>query len=202
MAAATFPIKNFPAYCERLEQFGQDTLLAIGMGSGLAPTTAEAALGLTQDAIKRQALQLATRGYVEFEWRMHADTNTAGVINLTDDLGVDFLTASHSRKVEWECFVKADVDQGYLKRGASVAMAATPIVGLLPVSMTDDDGLSDTTELLTAVLPGDTATVTAVLSVSSNDVILTLTGVTDIDTRWHTMLRVYPKIALPLIATT
>lgn len=202
MAAATFPIKNFPAYCERLEQFGQDTLLAIGLGSGLPPTTAEAALGLTQDAIKRQALQLATRGCVQFEWRMHADTSTAGVINLTDDLGVDFLTASHSRKVEFECFIKADVDQGYIRGVSAVAMASTPIVGSLPVTIDVDEGLLASNVAVLAVLPGDTATATAVLSVSSNDVILTLAGVTDIDTRWHTLLRVYPKVALPLIATT
>src|SRR5688572_15117987 len=111
MAAAVFT-QSAPAYCERLENFDRASLLRIGLGSGFAPTTAEAALGVTSDSIRDQALQLATKGYVEFEFMMSADTNTAGVINLTDTLGIDFLSTGYSRRVDVEALVSADVDKG------------------------------------------------------------------------------------------
>ncbi len=203
MAAAVFT--NTPApYCNRIENFDRATLLRLGMASGFAPTAAEEALGITQDSIRDQCLQLGAKGYVEFEYSMSADTTTAGVINLTDGLLVDFLTTSRSRRVDWEALVKADVDAALIKRSALVAMAATPIAYSLIERLTAD-GAAVTS--IAAFGAGDlisTAAVvpTAALSVSSNDVILTLTGVTDIDTRWVVNLKVYPAKSHTLIATT
>jgi|SRR5690606_7996904 len=201
MAAAVFTRTPAP-YLNRLENFDTQTLLRIGLGAGIDITDAERALGHTPDSARRDALSLATKGYAEKEYAMSADTNDAGIINLTDDLLVDFLTASRSRRIDFEAYLKADVDQGFIVGEALVACAATPIVASLPVSFTDDDGLADATELVRAVLPGDTATATCVLSQSSNDVILTVTGVANIDTRWVVKVRIYPQVTLPLIATT
>jgi hypothetical protein len=41
-----------------------------------------------------------------------------------------------------------------------------------------------------------------VLSVSTADVILTLLGITNIDTTWVVKIRVYPKTAHALVPTT
>jgi hypothetical protein len=202
MAAAIFT-SDPGAYCERIENFGRDALLRIGLGSGFAPTTAEAALGVTADSIRDQALQLATRGYVELVGTMSADTNTAGVVNLTDELGIDFLSVGFSRRVEVDVLVSADVDKGLITEEYLVACAATPIVYRLLQGFTADAAAAANARAAGA---GDWSVAllgaAAVLSQSSNDVILTLTGITNIDTRWVYTIRVYPKVAHPLIATT
>jgi hypothetical protein len=204
MAAATFSNKSFPAYCSRLDNIRNlDTLVRLAQGSGFAPNAADTALGLDQDMIKAQCLQLATKGYVEIQWKMSADTNTAGVINLTDDLGIDFLTPSMSRRIDVECFVSADVDKGLIKEECLVAMAATPIVYRMLQGFTADSAAATNAR---AVGAGDWSVAllgaAAVLSQSSNDVILTLTGITNIDTRWIVKIKVYPPETHELIATT
>lgn len=204
MAAATFSNKSFPAYCSRLDNIRNlDTLVRLAQGSGFAPNSADEALGLDQDMIKAQCLQLATKGYVEIQWKMSADTNTAGVINLTDDLGVDFLTPSMSRRIDVECFVSADADKGLIKEEYLVAMAATPIVYRMLQGFTADAAAAANAR---AVGAGDWSVAllgaAAVLSQSSNDVILTLTGITNIDTRWIVKIKVYPPEPHELIATT
>lgn len=202
MAAAVFT-SDPGAYCERIENFGRDALLRIGLGSGFAPTTAEAALGITQDMIRDQCLQLATRGYVEFEGTMSADTNTAGVVNLTEELGIDFLTAGFSRRIDVECVISADVDKALVKEELLIACASTPIVYRMLQGFTADAAAATNAR---AVGAGDLSVTVlasaAVVSQSSNDVILTLTGVSNIDTRWVYKIRVYPKLSHVLIATT
>jgi hypothetical protein len=202
MAAAVFT-KAPGVYLNRLENFDARALLGIGMGSGIDITDAERALGHTPDSARRQALCMALRGYAEFDFAMSADTNTAGVINLTDEMLVDFLTVSQSRRIDTEMFVSADVDKAFLWQTSLVACAATPIV-YNPAITVDPAG---TATSIRGIGAGDlisTAVVvpTQVLSQSSNDVILTLTGVTNIDTRWVGKIKVYPAVAHPLIATT
>lgn len=204
MAAAVFT-KDPGLYLERLENFDPRALLGIGMGSGIDITEAERTLGHTPDSVRRQALCMALRGYAEFDFAMSADTNTAGVINLTDDMLVDFLSVGFSRRVDTEMFVSADVDKAFLWQTSLVACAATPIV-YNPV-ITVEAGGSSAAASIRGIGAGDlisTATVvpTQVLSVSTADVILTLTGVSAIDTRWVGKIRIYPKVQHPLIATT
>jgi hypothetical protein len=202
MAAAVFT-KEPGVYLERLENFDTQTLLRIGLGAGIEVTDAERLLGHTPDSARRQALSMATKGYAEFDFAMSADTNTAGVINLTDDMLVDFLTPSHSRRVDVECFISADVDKAIVKEELLVACAATPIVYRLLQGFTADSAAATNARATGA---GDLSVTVlasaAVLSQSSNDVILTLTGVSAIDTRWVGKIRVYPKVYHPLIATT
>jgi hypothetical protein len=205
MAAAVVSSPSPIAYCGRIEQFGQAELLRMGLdGTGLTPTTAESTLGLTAGSIAGQMLQLATKGYVEFVLTMAADTNTAGVLNLTDTLGVDFLTASTSRRVEVDALIKADVDASWVKERFLVACAATPVVYRFLQGFTADAAAAANASA--TVGAGDITTAingsAAVLSQSSNDVILTLTGITNIDTTWVVYVRVYPAVAHALVATT
>jgi hypothetical protein len=163
MAAAVLSACTPAGYCNRLEQFGRAELLRIGTdGSGLAPTTAETTLGITAGSIAQQALALALDGYVQFEFTMASDTNTAGVFNLTTK-GVDFL-------------------QGFTADAAAAANARATI------------GAGD----LTTAING----AAAVLSVSTADVILTLTGITNIDVTWVVRVKVFPKVAHALVPTT
>lgn len=204
MAAAILSSPTPAGYCNRLEQFSRRALLSIAQSGGLQPTAAETLLGITAGSIADQALQLALDGYVTFEFTMAADTNTAGVFNLTTK-GVDFLTVSCSRTVEYEIFVKADVDAALLTQKALVACAATPIVYNL--IKTVEAGGSSAAASVRDIGAGDlisTATVvpTATLSVSTADVVLTLTGVANIDTTWRVLVKVFPKTAHALVPTT
>lgn len=205
MAAAVLSANTPVAYCGRLENYSRAELLKMGLdGSGLSPTSAETTLGITAGSIAEQALQLALDGYVTFYATMAADTNTAGVINLTDTLGVDFLTASCSRRVDVEAYVKADVDAGAVNESYLVACAATPIVYRYLQGFTADAAAAANARA--TVGAGDVTTAilgsAAVLSQSSNDVILTLTGITNIDTTWVVKIKVYPKVSHALVATT
>lgn len=202
MAAAVFT-KSPEKYLERLENFDTQTLLRIGLGSGVELTDAERTAGHTPDSTRRQALDLATKGYACFDFAMSADTNTAGVINLTDDMLVGFLEPSFSRRIEVSCFVSADVDKGFILEQNLVACAATPIVYRMLQGFTADAAAAANAR---AVGAGDWSVAllgaAAVLSQSSNDIILTLTGISNIDTRWVGKIHVYPKVYHPLIATT
>jgi hypothetical protein len=172
-------------------------------GTGLAPTAAETTLGITAGSIAQQMLQLALDGFVTFEFTMASDTNTAGVFNLTTK-GVDFLTASCSRRVDVEAFVKADVDGGSVQETYFVACAATPVVARYLQGFTADAAAAANARASTGV--GDITTAilgsAAVLTVSTADVILTLTGITNIDVTWVVKVKVYPKFAHALVPTT
>lgn len=203
MAAAVLSAITPAAYCNRLEQFPRKNLLGISQSGGLTPTAAETALGITAGSIADQALALYLDGYVEFTLTMAADTNTAGVVNLTDTLGVDFLTTSCSRRIDVEVFVKADVDAGLVKEELLVACAATPIVYRLLQGFTADGAAAANARAAGA---GDWSVAllgaSTVLSQSSNDIILTLLGITDINTTWFVKIKVYPKVAHALVPTT
>lgn len=203
MAAAVVSASTPVGYCARLENMSRAALLKMGMdGSGLEPTTAEDTLGITAGSIAAQALQLALDGFVTLEFEMAADTNTAGVFNF-NDVGVDFV-ADTSRRIDFECLVSADVDKALIQRTVLIAGASTPIAYSLVERLTADAAAVTS---ISAIGAGDlisTAAVvpTAVFSVSSDEVIVTLTGVTNIDTRWKCKAKVYPKISHSLIATT
>ena len=202
MAAAVLSTSTPAAYCVRLENYSRAALLKMGLdGSGLEPTSAEETLGITAGSIAAQALQLAVDGFVTFEFDMAADTNTAGVFNLTD-LGVDF-PADTSRRLGFECLVSADVDKAFLFQESLVAGAATPIV-YNPAITVDPAGTATSIRGIGAgdLISTSVVVPTAVFSQSSNEIILTLTGVTNIDTRWKCKVKVYPKVSHSLIATT
>ncbi len=203
MAAAVLSACTPAGYCNRIEQFDRATLLRMGQdGTGLAPTSTETTLGITAGSIANQMLALAVGGFVTFEFTMAADTNTAGVFNLTTK-GVDFLTTSCSRRVDVELFVKADVDAAYVFTTSLVACAATPIV-YNPAITVDPAGTATSIRSIGAgdLISTAVTVPTAVLSVSTADVILTLTGVTNIDTTWVVKVKVYPKVAHALVPTT
>ncbi len=203
MAAAAFTRTPAP-YLNRLENFDARTLLNIGLGASFDVTDAERVLGHTPDSACKQALQMATKGYHEVEYAMSADTNTAGVINLTTGLLVDFLTVGRCRLVEWDAFITADVDAALIERSALVQQAATPVAYSQIERLTADLAASTSIRAFGAGDLISTAAVvpTAALTVSTADVIITLTGVTNIDTRWVVKVRIYPSMTLPLIATT
>jgi hypothetical protein len=206
MAAASFTRTPAP-YLNRLENFETRALLGIGLGNSFDVTDAERVLGHSPGSACKQALDMATKGYYEAEYAMSADTNTAGVINLTTGLLVDFLTVGRSRLVEWDAYIKADVDAALIENSAHVACAATPIVYVQRNTIDVGDALVTQNVDVRSIAAGDLLSTlvtipTAALSVSTADVILTLTGVTDIDTRWVVKVRIYPCITLPLIATT
>jgi len=203
MAAAI--ITSTPApYLNRLENFDRRTLLNIGLGATFEVTDAERVLGHTPGSACKQALDMATKGYYEAEYTMSADTNTAGVINLTTGLLVDFLTVGKSRQIDVDCMVSADVDKGMVKEEYLVASAATPIVYRFLQGFTADAAAAANARATIGAGDWSVALLgaAAVLSVSTADVILTLTGITNIDTRWVVTVCVYPAKSHILIPTT
>jgi hypothetical protein len=203
MAAAI--ITSTPApYLNRLENFDRRTLLNIGLGATFEVTDAERVLGHSPGSACKQALDMATKGYYEAEYTMSADTNTAGVINLTTGLLVDFLTVGKSRQIDVDCMVSADVDKGMVKEEYLVASAATPIVYRFLQGFTADAAAAANARATIGAGDWSVALLgaAAVLSVSTADVILTLTGITNIDTRWVVTVCVYPAKSHILIPTT
>lgn len=211
MAAITPAITNVGevrAYCARLESMTRAKLLKLGMdGTGLTPTTAEAALGITAGSIAAQALQMALDGYTTFDFQAVAETNDALTVNLTDTLGIDFLTVSTYRRVRWEIFANCDADVGLVHREAIVQGAATPIVAQTAVTSVADIGLATIENgLLKSVAAGDLLASGAIvpfgsLAQSSNDIVLTYTGITDKDTNATIRLYVYPQESQALFPT-
>lgn len=211
MAVITPAIANtgvVKAYCARLEQFSRAKLLKMGLdGTGLAPTTAESALGITAGGIAEQALQMALDGFVTFDYQVVAETADALTVNLTDTLGIDFLTVSTYRRVAFDTFANCDADVGLVHREAIVQGAATPIVIQTAVTSVADIGLA-TIEggLLKSVAAGDLLASGAVvpfcsLAQASNDIVLTYTGITDKDTNATVRLYVYPLEAQALFVS-
>jgi|SRR5688572_431866 len=205
MAAAVFTSSPAP-YLNRLENFDTPTLLRLGQSSGadLNITDAERLLGHTPASAARQCLEMALKGYHTLEYTMSADTNTAGVINLTTGALVDFLTVGKSRRIEVVAYLSADVDKALVEEQYLVACAATPIVYRFLQGFTADAAAAANARA--TIGAGDLSTAinaaAAVLSVSTADVILTLTGVSNIDTRWVVQVKVFPCVTHPLIATT
>lgn len=187
------------AYCARLENYDRASLLKIGLdGSGFAPTTAEAALGITAGGIAAQALDMALDGYTTFDFQCATETNDALTINLTTLLGINFLTVGTYRKVEFETFANGDADVGCVLRTAIVQGAATPVVAQTAVTSVADIGLATIEAgLLKSVAAGDLLASGAVipfcsLAVSTADLVLTFTGVTNKDMNATVRIYVYP----------
>ncbi len=208
ITAAVTLVGPVRAYCARLENFSRAALLKLGLdGQGFAPTTAEAALGITAGGIAKQALDMALDGYTTFDFQAVAETNDALTMNLTDLLGIDFLTVSTYRRVAWEVYANADADVGLVKREAIVQGAATPIVIQTAVTSVADIGLATIEAgLLKSVAAGDLLAAGAVipfcsLAQSSNDIVLTYTGISNIDTNATVRVYVYPLESQALFVT-
>jgi hypothetical protein len=211
MAALTAALVNsgpVKAYCQRLEQFSRAALLKLGLdGQGFAPTTAEAAAGITAGGIAAQALQMAVDGYTTFQLLGQTETNdTVTTFNLSDQL-VDFLTANTIRRVDLEAYITADADAGLLLRKAMVAGGATPLVGLTDITF-GTDAATATKEggNLVSVARGDFLGSSLIVpdvkvEQSGNKVRLSITGITNIDMFWQVRVLVYPLIAQTLPVT-
>lgn len=212
MAALTPAIAvGAPAgYCARLEQLDRAALLKMGLdGAGLAPNTAETALGITAGSIAAQALQLALDGYVEFDMLGQTETNdTVTTFNLTDR-GVDFLTVGTYRRVEVYAFITSDAEAALIRRDAMVTGAATPVVVTNPITfqVVDAGGANQQIghvayggQLVAAgdfwVGAGANAIIPDVkVEQSGNKIRLSITGVTNVDMFWRVKVRVYPLVA-------
>lgn len=189
------------AYCARLENMSRSKLLKMGLdGTGLEPTTAEAALGITAGGIAAQALQMGIDGYTTFKYEMRTETNDALVINLTDDLGVNFLTADTFRRVDLEVYASADADYGFVPQTFIVQGASTPVVATTLQTAVADIGLTTIESgLLKSVAAGDLLNSGAVRNLavpsqSSNDIIVTYTGVSNLDLFATLLIKVYPLV--------
>jgi hypothetical protein len=184
-----------PGYCQRIERFSRQALLRIGMdGTGLEPTTAEAALGLTAGEIASQALALALDGYVEFEYAVSETTNGTDVINLTTRTssiggGVDTTTADGMRKVEYSLQSSDDANYRNFERRFYIKND-TLAVSIVPGSVLLQDAL--TTVDATSGNFGTAGAETLVPSVSSTDVILTYTGQSGDATLATIRVRIFP----------
>jgi hypothetical protein len=178
-------------------------------GTGLQPTTAEAALGITAGDIANQALMLALDGYVTFELKVQTETNDALVFNLTDDIGVDSYKVSTFRRVDWEVYANADADVGMVVGSMIIQGAATtPIVAAtLQTAVADVNGIvTIETGRLKSVAVGDLLASAVVVpfivpSVASNDPILTFTGISNIDINATVKVYVYPLVSQALFVT-
>ncbi len=215
MAAITAAVTNVgavKAYCPRVENLSRAAQLKLGLdGQGFAPTTGEAARGVTAGSIARQALDMALDGYTTFDFQAVFETNDALIINLsnlTTGLGIDFLTVSTYRRVSWEIFANADADVGMVRGDAIVQGATTPIVAsTLQTAVADVNGIvTIETGRLKSVAAGDLLASAAVipfgvLSQSTNDIIMTLTGISNIDVNATVRLYVYPLEAQALFVT-
>jgi hypothetical protein len=190
-------------YCNRLENLATRDLLRFGLAgnsdnSQLEPNTAEAAAGLSKGAIADQALQLATKGYVEFTFLVTGtDTNT-GVLNLTTTLLVDFLTVGYSRRIEYDAHLRgaANAANTAILEGQSVVgMAATPVVASQLNSFTADAAAATTARAAGtgSETSGAAATASGVFSQSANAIILTLDPIAE-TTKWYLRVRVFPKV--------
>lgn len=208
MAVITPQVTQFypAAYCARLENLDPRELLKRGLSSdGLDPTAAELVLGLTKYSVADQALQLATKGYVEFELKCQTETNdTVTTFNLTD-LGVDFVlpaSAAAFRRVDLEAYVTSDAEAGLLRRTAMVVCATTPIVSQTTISGdTNAGGAANEGGKFTSVagagdfIASSLIVPTVGLEQSGNKIRLTFTGITNIDLFWTIKVRVYPKVS-------
>lgn len=179
MAAIVITSVSRPGYCARLEQFGRAELLRIGLdGTGLQPNATEVALGITAGEIASQALQLALDGYVSIVQNGTADTNTSSPTYDYTARGVTTPDAT-TRVIETFCYIADNDGQGIVHGTAQVDGGSTPIV------VTD----SADADPLVSGLGG---TPTAVISVSTANVILTTVGISAVPTRWIIEHRIFP----------
>ena len=120
---------NRPGYCERLEFLGLPELLRVGLdGSGMAPTTAETALGITAGDIAAQALELAHKGYVSFVRTGRCTTNDTITLELVAR-GVT-ADAGFVRRIEIRAHSVDDAGLVSFERRFIIEGASTPIVDI------------------------------------------------------------------------
>lgn len=202
MAALTPQVNSSTpgGYCQRLENFDAQTLFRIGQGAGSFDLTdAEIALGVSQGSVSQQALQMALRGYTEFEVRAQTETNdTVTTFNLSDK-GVTF-AAGTLRRIDIEAYITADADAGLLRRTAVIAGGTTPLVAQTKLKGIEDAATA-TSEggIRYSVAAGDFLASSLIVpdvgvEQNTNKIRLTLTGITNIDMFWTIIVRVYPAI--------
>lgn len=186
---------NRPAYCERLEFLGPAELLRIGLdGSGMAPTTAEALLGLTAGDIAAQALEMALKGYVSFVRTGTCSTNDTVTLELVAR-GVT-ADAGHIRRIDVRSFSVDDAgllatEQRYVVTGAS-----TPVVDIfLGDNATESGGSSAQVDPSRTVAAG-TEPQTMAFAAGAGTLTATYTGQSGDVTNFRFEVRVFPKVKL------
>lgn len=182
------------AYCERLEDFNILQLLGIAQAGGLAPTTAETALGLTAGDIALQAAELATRGYVTFTRTGTCSTNDAVTLELVAR-GVT-ANAGFVRTVECRAISVDDAGVAAYEQRFRVTGASTPIVDIfLGDNSTESGGLSASVDPARTVAAG-TESQTFGFAAGAGSLTFTYTGQSGDVTNFRFEVRVFPKVAL------
>jgi len=188
------------AYCERLEDFKLAKLLSIGLSGGLAPTTAETALGLTAGDIADQALELALKGYVSFTRTGTCSTNDAVTLELVAR-GVT-ASAGFVRRIEIRAMSVDDAGLTSYERRFEVEGGATPTLqhygGSEPVERTIETatGGASTSIDYTRTIAAGTEAQTFGFAAGASSLTFTYTGQTGDVTNFRFEVRVFPKVAL------
>lgn len=186
---------NRPGYCERLEFLGKAELLRMGLdGSGMTPTTAEAALGITAGDIANQALELALNGYVSFTRSGRCTTNDTVTLELvargvTADAG--FVRRVDVRSISVDDAGLLATEQRFVVTGAS-----TPVVDIfLGDNATESGGSSAQVDPSRTVAAG-TESQTMGFAAGAGTLTATYTGQSGDVTNFSFEVRVFPKQAL------
>ena len=185
-------------YCARLEDFQRSELLKMGLdGSGLAPTAAETALGITAGDIAAQALELALDGYVTFKKTFTCSTNDAVTLELVAR-GVSIASGTW-RRIDCLCSSGDDAGVASFTRRYGVLGASTPVLDVYPLATVLIDGspaavVTDLERTATAAAEAQTFA----LAAGSGTLTVTYTGQSSDVTSGFFEVRVYPKQTLVL----
>lgn len=188
------------AYCERLEDFKLAKLLGIGLSGGLAPTTAEAALGLTAGDIADQALELACKGYVSFTRTGTCSTNDAVTLELVAR-GVT-ASAGFVRRIEIRAISVDDAGVASYERRFEIEGGATPTINTFGGVVTSEETLlkgsagSEVALDYTRTVQVGTEAQTFGFAAGAGSLTFTYTGQTGDVTNFRFEVRVFPKVAL------
>lgn len=192
---------NRTGYCERLEQFDRLTLLKMAEdASGLQPTAAETALGITAGDIAAQALELALDGYVKFVRTGRATTNDTDTLELVAR-GVT-AGAGFVRRIEISADSVDDAGVASFERRFIVEGAATPVLGTfggaaaVETTIETSTGGASTSIDYTRTIQAGTEAQTFGFAAGAGTLTFTYTGQTGDVTNYRYEIRVFPKRAL------
>lgn len=186
---------NRPGYCERLEFLGLPELLRVGLdGSGMAPTTAETALGITAGDIAAQALELALNGYVTFRRTGTCSTNDAVTLELVAR-GVT-ADAGFVRRIDVRSFSVDDAGLLATEQRFVVTGASTPIVDIFLGDNATESGGSSAQVDPSRTVAAATEAQTMAFAAGAGTLTATYTGQSGDVTNFNFEVRVYPKIKL------
>lgn len=188
------------AYCERLEDLSLRQLLAVGQSGGLAPTTAETALGLTAGDIADQAIELATQGFISFTRTGTCSTNDAVTLELIAR-GVT-CSAGFVRRIEVDSISVDDAGLCAFERRFVIEGGATPTIQVFgeaaaaETTMLKGSAGSEVAFDYTRTQPASSEAQTFGLAAGASTLTFTYTGQSGDVTNFRFRVKVFPKVAL------